>query len=73
MELVRRWVRFWSEPPIAKQAVSQLPLIPWGHNIVIVRKCQIRQSQHWVVALQTKRQISCRIRLERHPQTYWYL
>jgi predicted nuclease of restriction endonuclease-like (RecB) superfamily len=44
LELVRRWVRFWSEPPIAKQAVSQLPLIPWGHNIVIVRKCQNREE-----------------------------
>ncbi|WP_331344768.1 DUF1016 N-terminal domain-containing protein [Cellvibrio sp. UBA7661] len=40
LELIRRWVRFWSEASIAKQAVSQLPLIPWGHNIAIMQKCK---------------------------------
>lgn len=40
LELIRAWVRFWSEQAIAKQPVSQLAQIPWGHNLVIVRKCQ---------------------------------
>lgn len=40
LELVRNWVRFWSEQSIAKQPVSQLAQIPWGHNLVIVSKCQ---------------------------------
>ncbi|WP_323813164.1 PDDEXK nuclease domain-containing protein [Cellvibrio sp. NN19] len=40
LELIRRWVRFWSDTSIAKQAVSQLPQIPWGHNIAIMQKCR---------------------------------
>lgn len=48
LEYVRKWYLFYEpERAIAKQAVSQLQnetvkritQIPWGHNIVIVRKC----------------------------------
>jgi len=36
LELMRQWYRFWrADSAIAKQLVSQ---IPWGHNLVIVRK-----------------------------------
>ncbi|MDP2139274.1 MAG: PDDEXK nuclease domain-containing protein [Gammaproteobacteria bacterium] len=38
LELIRHWVIFWSGPAIAKQPVSQITQIPWGHNIVIARK-----------------------------------
>lgn len=39
-ELVRQWYHFWNESaPIAKQAVSQLQSIPWGHNLAIIAKC----------------------------------
>ncbi len=40
LELVRQWRRFW-EPHfvIAKQLVSQLTDIPWGHHIAIISKC----------------------------------
>ena len=41
LELVRQWYLFWNRSPnIAKQAVSQLIRIPWGHNLAISRKCQ---------------------------------
>ncbi|MDQ9090328.1 DUF1016 N-terminal domain-containing protein [Pseudoalteromonas haloplanktis] len=34
LEHVRRWYLFWcGDDAIAKQAVSQLVQIPWGHNI----------------------------------------
>ncbi len=40
LELVRRWYLYWSaDAAIAKQAVSQLAAIPWGHNLAIVRMC----------------------------------
>lgn len=39
LELIRKWYLYYSEKDeITKQAVSQLLLIPWGHNIVIVQK-----------------------------------
>jgi len=39
LELIRKWYLYYSEKnEITKQAVSQLLLIPWGHNIVIVQK-----------------------------------
>ena len=41
LELIRQWHLFWNQSPeIAKQAVSQLIQIPWGHNLTISRKCQ---------------------------------
>ena len=40
LELVRHWYLYWSaDGAIAKQAVSQLFAIPWGHNLAIVRMC----------------------------------
>ncbi|MCP4344659.1 MAG: DUF1016 domain-containing protein [Desulfobacterales bacterium] len=36
LELIRQWYAFYSQKnSIAKQAVSQLIQIPWGHNIAI--------------------------------------
>jgi predicted nuclease of restriction endonuclease-like (RecB) superfamily len=36
LEFIRQWYQFWAEhSAIAKQLVSQ---IPWGHNLVIIRK-----------------------------------
>ncbi|MCJ8268597.1 MAG: PDDEXK nuclease domain-containing protein [Psychrosphaera sp.] len=40
LELIRQWVLYWSTGTIAKQAVSQLYLIPWGHNLKIISKCR---------------------------------
>lgn len=44
LELVRKWYLFWQnsieQSLITKQVVSQLLQLPWGHNIVIVSKCQ---------------------------------
>lgn len=53
LELIRKWVLYWSsnelgaqsDGTITKQPVSQLPAapivqIPWGHNLLIVRKCE---------------------------------
>jgi len=39
LELIRKWYLFYSQDnTIAKQAVSQLVQIPWGHNIAIFQK-----------------------------------
>ena len=41
LELIRQWYLFYSaENTIAKQVVSQLTKIPWGHNIAIISKCK---------------------------------
>lgn len=45
LELIRRWRSFWVElstkqPEIAKQLVSQLCQLPWGHNLAIVSKAK---------------------------------
>lgn len=50
LELIRRWHLFWAESPIAKQAVSQLSQIPWGHNLKIVSKCQSPAEAYYYVA-----------------------
>lgn len=40
LEQIRRWYVFWNQvPEIAKQAASQLFVIPWWHNVVIISKC----------------------------------
>lgn len=39
LEFIRKWVSFWDNE-IAKQVVSQIFQIPWGHNIVIIQKCK---------------------------------
>ncbi len=49
LELVRRWVLFY-QGSIAKQAVSQLASIPWGHNLVIVSKCKTPKKLSATVA-----------------------
>ena len=48
LELMRQWYLFWSDAPtgqqavapIAKQPVSQILSIPWGHNLAIMAKCK---------------------------------
>ena len=40
LELVRQWHLFWLDAPIAKQPVSQILSIPWGHNLAILAKCK---------------------------------
>lgn len=49
LELIRQWYLFWAvrgatnrKPvdQIAKQPVSQLLAIPWGHNLAIMAKCK---------------------------------
>lgn len=45
LEQIRQWYRYWSlDNSIALQAVAQLIQIPWGHNLVIVSKCQSRSE-----------------------------
>lgn len=41
LKYIRQWVQFWQGAlAIGQQAVAQLCQIPWGHNIVIISKCQ---------------------------------
>lgn len=48
LELMRQWHLFWSDAPtgqqavalFAKQPVSQILSIPWGHNLAIMAKCK---------------------------------
>jgi predicted nuclease of restriction endonuclease-like (RecB) superfamily len=48
LELMRQWFLFWAEAPtgqqavalFAKQPVSQIMSIPWGHNLAILAKCK---------------------------------
>jgi len=45
LEFMRQWYRYWIEDEkIAKQVVSFLFQIPWGHNIHIVKKCKNKQE-----------------------------
>lgn len=64
LEQVRRWYRFYAvEHSIAQQAVAQLQLIPWGHNLVIISKSnsldealyyvQMTQQHSWSRAVLT--------------------
>ncbi len=50
LELIRKWYLYYSQKnTIAKQVVSQLVLIPWGHNIVIIQKSEnIREALFYV-------------------------
>jgi len=51
LELIRQWYRFWSyDDVIAKQLVSQLFKIPWGHHIAIITK--IKNSEEAIFYLQ---------------------
>lgn len=50
LELIRQWYLFWNEQPaIAKQPVSQLAQIPWGHNLKIIAKCKSTQEASYYV------------------------
>lgn len=41
LELIRKWYIFYNQGNlITKQVVSQLIIIPWGHNINITSKCK---------------------------------
>jgi predicted nuclease of restriction endonuclease-like (RecB) superfamily len=56
LELIRKWRRYWQQvevvqPAIAKQLVSQLVQIPWGHNVVIVSQSKnIEQALYYVAS-----------------------
>ena len=50
LELIRQWFLYWcGESAIAKQVVSQLISIPWGHNLQLIRKCQNQQEAHFYI------------------------
>jgi predicted nuclease of restriction endonuclease-like (RecB) superfamily len=62
LELVRQWHLFWvsdviGQQPVAqfaKQPVSQIFGIPWGHNLAIIAKCkQHDEALYYVQATQT--------------------
>jgi predicted nuclease of restriction endonuclease-like (RecB) superfamily len=45
LELIRQWFVYWNAPTaIAKQPVSQILSIPWGHNLAIIAKCKQRDE-----------------------------
>jgi len=45
LKYIRQWVSFWcADIAIGQQAVAQLTQIPWGHNLVIIAKCQNRDE-----------------------------
>lgn len=50
LELIRQWYLFYNkDKEIAKQPVSQLLMIPWGHNIQIITKCRnIKEAIYYV-------------------------
>lgn len=51
LELIRQWYRYWSQDPaIAQQAVAQITAIPWGHNQVIINKCQSTEEALFYLA-----------------------
>ncbi|WP_067516802.1 DUF1016 N-terminal domain-containing protein [Endozoicomonas ascidiicola] len=50
LELIRQWYQFWSDnEAIAKQAVSQLVQVPWGHNLQIIPKHTAVIPEHFSV------------------------
>lgn len=55
LEQIRRWHAFWSQDTaIAKQPASQLFVIPWWHNVVIISKCQSHaEALYYVQQTQT--------------------
>ncbi|MCB9097804.1 PDDEXK nuclease domain-containing protein [Aliarcobacter butzleri] len=55
LEHIRQWYQFWQqavsqmESENTKQAVSQIRMIPWGHNIAIIQKCKnIEEAIYYV-------------------------
>jgi predicted nuclease of restriction endonuclease-like (RecB) superfamily len=50
LEQIRRWYIFYgSDSSIAQQPVAQLAQIPWGHNLLIVSKCQSQQEASYYI------------------------
>jgi len=50
LKYIRQWVLFWSrELSIGQQLVAQLTQIPWGHNLVILDKCQNTNESFYYV------------------------
>lgn len=51
LELIRYWCHFWNaEKPIAKQVVSQLTQVPWGHNVAIARQSQSKEEALYYIS-----------------------
>lgn len=45
LELIRQWYQFWNRTgEITQQLVAQLVQVPWGHNQLIINKCQGRKE-----------------------------
>jgi predicted nuclease of restriction endonuclease-like (RecB) superfamily len=44
LKYIRQWVGYWQplsqQPEFGQQLVAQLTAIPWGHNLLLVSKCQ---------------------------------
>jgi predicted nuclease of restriction endonuclease-like (RecB) superfamily len=62
LKYIRQWHQFWAADAIgqqpvaqfAKQPVSQIFAIPWGHNLAIIAKCkQHDEALYYVQATQT--------------------
>jgi len=49
LKYIRQWHTFYRQGEIAKQVVSQLSQIPWGHNIQIVSKTQTLEEARYYV------------------------
>jgi predicted nuclease of restriction endonuclease-like (RecB) superfamily len=50
LEQIRRWYIFYgSDSSIAQQPVAQLAQVPWGHNLLIVSKCQSQQEASYYI------------------------
>ncbi len=62
LKYIRQWHEFWLDAPIgqqlvaqlAKQPVSQIMSIPWGHNLAILAKCKHHdEALYYAQATQT--------------------
>ena len=58
LQYIRRWVLFYSEYEKVAQVVPQLFLLPWGHNRVIISKCESIDEALYYVRNTTKNSIS---------------
>ncbi|MDP3706215.1 MAG: PDDEXK nuclease domain-containing protein [Legionellaceae bacterium] len=50
LKYIRQWVLFWlTDNVIGQQPVAQLTQIPWGHNLIIIAKCQnVKEGSYYV-------------------------
>jgi predicted nuclease of restriction endonuclease-like (RecB) superfamily len=55
LEFIRKWYQFWKQAVSqmksenTKQVVSQIFMIPWGHNIIIIQKCKnIDEAMYYI-------------------------